>query len=126
MVTVHEVEAKAPEVRHQDLTGAGSRSVSFHGRSSTGRNHVHPVVQELRDADLKVPEANKSGKFVVLEKQQLEEKVSAALYKNFFPVRKRPSGSLRIEAECLCDALKKRHWLSLSTVSFYILFCKNI
>lgn len=105
MASVLEVAAKVPEARRTEFIGAAFRSVRFHaGTSPSSRgNGIRSSIQQLREADLKLLEADKSGVLVVLDKKLLEEKTSIALNKN--PVGKPPSGSLRTESKSLCEAL---------------------
>ncbi|KAM7283723.1 uncharacterized protein ISCGN_000829 [Ixodes scapularis] len=105
LAAVHEVASKIPEANRQDFVSAGSRTVRFHGGGSTTGNMARTVIEEFRQADLRLLEADKEGIFVVLDRDQLDQKTSAALCKNFRPLRARPSGSLRSEAKALCDSL---------------------
>ncbi|KAM7302846.1 uncharacterized protein ISCGN_018354 [Ixodes scapularis] len=105
LAAVHEVASKIPEANRQDFVSAGSRTVRFHGGGSTTGNMARTVIEEFRQADLGLLEADKEGIFVVLDRDQLDQKTSAALCKNFRPLRARPSGSLRSEAKALCDSL---------------------
>ncbi|XP_040074891.1 uncharacterized protein LOC115330014, partial [Ixodes scapularis] len=104
LAAVYEIAAKIPEDSRQDFVAAGSRAVCFHGETRKTKNAATPAIKELRSAELRVLQADKTGGFVILSKEQMQEKTDEALKKNFLPLKSRPSGSLRSQVKALCDS----------------------
>ncbi|KAG0437401.1 hypothetical protein HPB47_017459 [Ixodes persulcatus] len=95
LAAVYEIAARIPEDTRQDFVAAGSRAVCFHGGTRKTKNAATPAIKELQSAELRVLQADKTGRFVILNKKQMQEKTDEALKKNFLPLKSRPSGSLR-------------------------------
>ncbi|KAM7313285.1 hypothetical protein ISCGN_003160 [Ixodes scapularis] len=95
LAAVYEIAAKIPEDSRQDFVAAGSRAVCFHGGTRKTKNAATPAIKELQSVELEVLQANKTGRFVILNKEQMQEKTDETLKKNFLPLQSRPSGSLR-------------------------------
>ncbi|KAM7288152.1 uncharacterized protein ISCGN_031841 [Ixodes scapularis] len=95
LAAVYEIAAKIPEDSRQDFVAAGSRAVCFHGETRKNKNAATPAIKELQSAELRVLQADKTGGFVILNKEQMQEKTDETLKKNFLPLKSRPSGSLR-------------------------------
>ncbi|KAM7301490.1 uncharacterized protein ISCGN_017009 [Ixodes scapularis] len=97
LASVYEIAAKIPEDSRQDFVGAGTRAVCFHGGSRRAKNASTPVIKELQAGELSLLQADKTGQFVILNKQQMQEKSDEALKKNFIGLKTRPSGSLSVD-----------------------------
>ncbi|XP_042149994.1 uncharacterized protein LOC121838063, partial [Ixodes scapularis] len=104
LASVYEIAAKIPEDSRQDFVGAGTRAVCFHGGSRRAKNASTPVIKELQAGELSLLQADKTGQFVILNKQQMQEKSDEALKKNFIGLKTRPSGSLRSRVKAMCDS----------------------
>ncbi|KAM7305952.1 uncharacterized protein ISCGN_015848 [Ixodes scapularis] len=104
LASVYEIAAKIPEDSRQDFVGAGTRGVCFHGGSRRAKNASTPVIKELQAGELSLLQADKTGQFVILNKQQMQEKSDEALKKNFIGLKTRPSGSLRSRVKAMCDS----------------------
>lgn len=104
LAAVYEIAARIPEDTRQDFVAAGSRAVCFHGGTRKTKNAATPAIKELQSAELRVLQADKTGRFVILNKEQMQEKTDEALKKNFLPLKSRPSGSLRSKVKALCDS----------------------
>ncbi|KAG0430720.1 hypothetical protein HPB47_022433 [Ixodes persulcatus] len=78
------------------------REKLLHSVKNTKRTRT---IKKLQSAELRVLQADKTGRFVILNKEQIWEKTDEALKKNSLPLKSRPSGSLR--SKTACSTLKK-------------------
>ncbi|KAG0426435.1 hypothetical protein HPB47_026454, partial [Ixodes persulcatus] len=103
-VLVHVLEShRRLAAVQKDAGGMALISDGNHVRSSWGSRlactlssvNIRSAIMGIRENNVKLLHADKSGRFTVIDDDEFKVKANAAVDKSFMALRKRPSGSLR-------------------------------